>query len=78
MPYFLGEFDEEGTLLHPKDPFLYWYLPVVRVSRQLSGRRAAGLPVVNVRVDPPKYSVLLDCLEMHASTPSPAEQKERK
>ena len=77
MPYFLGEFDEEGTLLHPEDPFLYWYLPIVRVSPSYPEQRV-GLPVVSVRVDPPKYAVLLDCLEMHASKSSPAGQKERK
>ena len=77
MPYFLGEFDKTGTLLHPEDPFLYWYLPIVRVSPSFPEQRA-GLPVVNVRVDPPKFNVLLDCLEMHAAMPSPAGQKERK
>jgi hypothetical protein len=76
-PYFMGEFDEKGTLLNPKDPFLYWYLPVVRVSPNFP-EPGTGLPVVNVRVDPPKFNKLLDCLEMHAATPSPAERKERK
>ena len=75
--YFLGEFDKEGTLLHPKDPFLYWLLPIVRVSPNFPAG-GAGLPYVNVLVDPPKDSILLDCLEMHASTPSPPEQKEPK
>ena len=75
MPYFLGEFDKEGKLLHPRDPFLYWYLPVVRVSPTYPGG-GGGLPYVSVRVDPPKDSILLDCLEMHAATPSPTEQKE--
>ena len=77
VPYFLGEFDEKGTLLHPEDPLLYWYLPVVRVSPSFLEQRA-GVPVINVRVDPPKHSMLLDCLELHAATPSPAGQKERK
>ncbi len=76
MPYFLGEFDKEGTLLHPRDPFLYWYLPVVRVSPAYPVRDELGPPKVNVQVDPPKGAVLLDCLEMHAATPSPPEQKE--
>ena len=75
LPYFLGEFDKEGKLLHPRDPFLYWYLPVLRVSPTYPGM-GGGLPFVSVRVDPTKDSILLDSLEMHAATPSPIEQKE--
>lgn len=30
MPYFLGEFDSEGKLVNPNDPFLYFLLPITR------------------------------------------------
>ena len=73
-----GEFDKEGTLLHPLDPFLYWYLPVVPVSPAFPDNQGGGLPIVLARVEATKNSILLDCLEMHAATPSPREQKERK
>jgi hypothetical protein len=28
-PFFLGEFDRDGTLLDPQDPMLYWLVPIV-------------------------------------------------
>jgi hypothetical protein len=30
FPYYMGEFDGNGRLLDPEDPFLYWLLPMVR------------------------------------------------
>jgi hypothetical protein len=32
QPYYQGEFDRDGNLIHPNDPFLYWLLPVLRVQ----------------------------------------------
>jgi hypothetical protein len=29
-PYFVGEFDTDGKLLNPMEPFLYWLLPIYR------------------------------------------------
>jgi hypothetical protein len=29
-PYYLGEFNTEGELLHPDDPLLYWLIPIIR------------------------------------------------
>jgi hypothetical protein len=30
-PIYLGQFDAEGRMLDPQDPFLYWYIPMVYV-----------------------------------------------
>jgi hypothetical protein len=30
IPYFQGEFDAEGNLVDPDDPFLYWIIPIYR------------------------------------------------
>jgi hypothetical protein len=30
LPYYNGQFDREGRLLDPDNPFLYWVLPIVR------------------------------------------------
>jgi hypothetical protein len=73
-PIFLGEFDKNGKLLHPDDPFLYWYLPIVVVPRDYP--KDAYHPVPGLPPDTPTVSVrtltdkgrLLDCLEIHATT----------
>jgi hypothetical protein len=30
LPYFQGEFDRDGNLKNPHDPFLYWIIPIIR------------------------------------------------
>jgi hypothetical protein len=30
LPYYNGQFDREGRLMDPNDPFLYWVLPILR------------------------------------------------
>jgi hypothetical protein len=37
LPYFLGEFDSEGRLINPQDPFLYWLLPILQDPGSPSG-----------------------------------------
>jgi hypothetical protein len=32
-PYYLGEYSPEGVLLNPKDPMLYWLLPILSNGR---------------------------------------------
>jgi hypothetical protein len=32
LPYYQGEFDREGNLKNPGDPFLYWLLPILRAD----------------------------------------------
>jgi hypothetical protein len=29
LPYYQGEFDTDGQLVHPNDPLLYWLIPIV-------------------------------------------------
>jgi hypothetical protein len=71
-PYFMGEFDRDGKLIDPKEPFLYWYLPITMVPADypridldnVLGRPT--LPIVFIGLKP-KGGFLLDCLEMHAA-----------
>ncbi len=35
-PYYLGEFDADGTLLNPTDPMLYWLCPILPKPRSVS------------------------------------------
>jgi hypothetical protein len=32
-PYYMGEFDPDGTLRNPDDPFLYWLIPIYKVPK---------------------------------------------
>jgi hypothetical protein len=68
MPYFLGEFDREGRLKDPKDPFLYWYLPIAKVPEGYD-QPQVGVPTitVNIPLEKGKRSFLLDCLKLHAA-----------
>jgi hypothetical protein len=67
-PYFQGEFDPSGKLLNPRDPFLYWYLPIAYVPPNYP---APGTGI-RASVPPPrdwqqKGWRLLNCLEIHAN-----------
>jgi hypothetical protein len=37
-PYFLGEYDPEGRLINPKDPMLYWLVPILPKANDPTGR----------------------------------------
>jgi hypothetical protein len=82
--YFLGEFDGQGDLLKDEsgndDPYLYWYLPIVRVpaSYPNHGGTAAGVPIISTRVVPAKDFLVLNCLEMHAAGPARKKPEENK
>lgn len=73
-PYFQGEFDRDGKMTNPRDPFLYWLLPIVRVPRDypMSG------PLRLMFQPPPDRSKLLDALEMHANAGDPETSAEQK
>jgi hypothetical protein len=72
LPYFQGEFDPEGNLLDPKDPFLYWYVPMVVVHKDWPARRGI-LPLL----EPPPYGRILNGLAIHSGdkTVVPAEEQ---
>jgi hypothetical protein len=53
--FYQGDFDPDGKLKDPKDPFLYWMIPVYRVAKQ--GRVSS--------TDPNDY-VLFDYVGKHA------------
>jgi hypothetical protein len=74
LPYFQGEFDRDGKMLNPRDPFLYWLLPIARVPRDypMSG------PLRLAMQPPPDRSRLLDSLELHARAGDPEATAEQK
>jgi hypothetical protein len=73
--FFMGEFDEKGELKDPYEPFLYWYLPIVKVDESypedsfvdLSGRPGLRVATVNWYAQPLKEGKVLDCVEIHAA-----------
>jgi hypothetical protein len=52
-PFYMGKYDTDGKLLDPKDPFLYWHLPIVRVPEEYPAQ-TGPLKLVN-------------CMEIHAT-----------
>jgi len=77
----LGEFNGEGKLLNPMDPFLYWYVPIQNVggwwtsdgirhsSRTYLDAPHNFAPTIVFGVAQSKDTFLLDGLEMHAAGP---------
>jgi hypothetical protein len=60
--FYMGQYNPDGKLLDPKDPFLYWYLPIMRVPEQWPGE---GVPLLAHQ--PLMGSVkLIDCVKVHA------------
>jgi hypothetical protein len=74
-PYFQGEFDREGKMVNPRDPFLYWLLPIVRVPRDYG---ETAMPLRLTVALPEDRSRLLDSLEMHANAGEPENTAEQK
>ena len=34
LPYYMGRYNQDGQLLDPNDPFMYWLLPILRENPQ--------------------------------------------
>jgi hypothetical protein len=56
--FFQGEFDPEGNMISPDDPFLYWMLPMIYVPKDPNVPLGTDLPLDKMRV--------VDCVKMHA------------
>ncbi len=42
LPYYQGEFDPDGNLKDPQDPFLYWLIPILREDKPSVFRAGVG------------------------------------
>jgi hypothetical protein len=63
VPYYQGEYDPEGNLKEPQDPFLYWLIPILKKEKSnvfRSGVGAAG------RKPDPRDVELKDYVKIHA------------
>ncbi len=61
-PVYLGQFDADGHLLDPKDPFLYWYIPMAYVPPNYG---AEGVPLL-IHRDPQPGDKFLNGVAVHA------------
>ncbi len=71
-PFYMGKYDRDGQLLDPKDPFLFWYLPILKVSERYP-QDDTGL---FMHVTPPGPLKLIDFVKIHANE-SDAVQEEK-
>jgi hypothetical protein len=65
LPYYQGEFDKEGNLKNPKDPFLYWLIPIMWVPKE----PGAGIIRLQPKPDPERYEIH-DYTKDHAAIPT--------
>ncbi|HWG44052.1 MAG TPA: hypothetical protein VN688_14845 [Gemmataceae bacterium] len=61
VPFYMGKHDIDGKLLDPKDPFLYWHLPIVNVPKRYPDAH------LFVREAQPGPFKLVDFVEIHAT-----------
>ena len=65
MPYFMGEFDADGKLKDPNDPYLYWLIPILpkqvamRAERRVGFAPGVGRQNINGQVE------VVDYFEVH-------------
>jgi hypothetical protein len=62
LPYYQGEFDSEGNLKEPTDPFLYWLIPILKEEKPSAFRAGVGAP----RKPDPRNYVVKDYVKIHA------------
>jgi hypothetical protein len=68
-PYFQGEYDQDGNLKNPQDPFLYWLIPIIRVPK--AGFAPNPFPVGEGGGEmDPENSEIEDYTKVHAGIPA--------
>ncbi len=68
LPYFEGDFYPDGKLKNPKDPYLYWLIPIVNKKNPfLSSGEGVD---VDSQAALHQDEDILDCLAIHAKLPT--------
>jgi hypothetical protein len=62
LAYYQGEFDADGRLKDPSDPYLYWLIPILRDEHQAITRR----PGRSARSEMQSEARVLDFVQVHA------------
>jgi hypothetical protein len=63
-PYFQGEFDGDGNLKNPNDPYLYWLIPIIKVATVSAP--VPGAPLQDAAAAQPQQEIR-DYVAIHAS-----------
>ncbi len=65
MPFYMGKYDPDGRLLDPKDPFLFWYVPIIRVAKRYP---EPGTQFLSHQPPPPDEPMkIINFVEIHAA-----------
>jgi hypothetical protein len=64
VPFYMGKYDTEGRLLDPKDPFLFWHVPIVRVQKRYPEPGTFLVSHLPPQDEPTK---IIDFVEIHAT-----------
>jgi hypothetical protein len=74
VPFYMGKYGPDGKLLDPEDPFLFWHVPIIRVSKRYPEPGTyvppdQGGPMLSLQAtlppgDPDK---IIDFVEIHAT-----------
>jgi hypothetical protein len=74
-PFYMGKYSPDGKLLDPEDPFLFWHVPIIRVSKRYPepgtyvGPPDSPVPTLSVfrfQASPEDPGKLLNFVEIHA------------
>jgi hypothetical protein len=68
LPYYQGEFDREGNLKHPDDPFLYWLIPILRVEPGEDTVLLGLAPFIDRRLPARGGGEIRDYVQIHAQS----------
>jgi hypothetical protein len=64
--WFMGEFNRDGKLLEPKEPFLYWRLPIAYVTRDFPRDLPPDVGVSLTQPPDSEHPRLFNAVEFHA------------
>ncbi len=85
LSFYMGKYDPDGKILDPEDPFLFWHVPIVRVSKRYpepgtyaptpEGNMLSLMGFVPTAEDPGK---ILNFVEIHAEQSDQFQQQTEK
>jgi hypothetical protein len=62
-PYYMGQYNADGKLLDPHDPFLFWWVPIIRASTRFPDE----FPWLTVVPPEDEQLKIIDFVEIHAT-----------